>query len=86
MQTGEPFAIDILVCSERPTAAGKLKLDATMPAHRHGMNYRPEIEKVDGNMFRGTGMFFHMPGQWQISVDIASGDQVERFLLMVPAR
>lgn len=83
---GEPFAIDILVCADRQPAAGSLKLDATMPAHRHGMNYKPEIKPVADKFYRGSGMFFHMPGEWQITVDLPSGDKSQRFTLKVPAR
>lgn len=86
VRIGEPFAIDILVCTEQQPVVGNLKLDATMPAHKHGMNYRPEVQKVADKIFRGTGMFFHMPGQWQITIDLLSGDKALRFALKVPAR
>lgn len=86
VKIGEPFSIDILVCTDREPGTDDIRLDAVMPAHKHGMNYRPEIEAVADNVYRGTGMFFHMPGEWQISVDLLSGAKTRRFLLKVPAR
>ncbi|MEO1161077.1 MAG: FixH family protein [Pseudomonadota bacterium] len=83
---GQRFSIDILVCAGGQAAAGEIRLDATMPAHKHGMNYRPEVKPVEGNTYRGSGMFFHMPGKWQISVDLVTGSESRRFVLEVPAR
>lgn len=86
VKIGEPFAIDILVCADQQPDTGGLRLGATMPAHKHGMNYKPEIQVVADNIYRGSGMFFHMPGEWQITIDLLSGDSTQRFLLKVPAR
>ena len=86
IRIGEPFAVDILVCADQQPGSGGIKLDATMPAHKHGMNYKPEIQPVADNIYRGSGMFFHMPGEWQITVDLLSGDKAQRFMLKVPAR
>jgi hypothetical protein len=86
VKISEPFEIDIFVCADRQPEAGNMKLDATMPAHKHGMNYKPEIQQVANNIYRGSGMFFHMPGEWQISVELLSGDKAQRFVLKVPAR
>lgn len=86
VKISEPFEIDIFVCADQQPEAGNMKLDATMPAHKHGMNYKPEIQQVANNIYRGSGMFFHMPGEWQISVELLSGDKAQRFVLKVPAR
>jgi len=86
VKIGEPFTVDILVCADQQPETGSLKLDATMPAHRHGMNYKPEIQPVADNIYRVSGMFFHMPGEWQITVDLLSDDIMQRFFLKVPAR
>ena len=46
-----------------------LDVDATMPAHRHGMNTRPRTTFSD-RAFEVRGMLFHMPGLWQIHFDV----------------
>jgi hypothetical protein len=41
---GRHFGLDIVVCARAGArAAGGLRVDADMPAHRHGMNYRPTV-------------------------------------------
>ena len=86
VKIGELFSIDILVCADPQPGIGNIRLDAKMPAHKHGMNYKPEIKEMADNMYRGSGMFFHMPGEWQISVDLLIDGESRRFLLKVPAR
>jgi hypothetical protein len=41
-----------------------------MPAHRHGMNYRPSVASLAGGRFRAEGLLFHMPGHWEFIVEI----------------
>ncbi len=81
VQTGQLFDVDVMICD---ADTDEIKLDALMPAHKHGMNYRPET-KLESGQFRTSGMFFHMPGQWQISVDLQD-EMKQRFYLDVAAR
>ena len=68
---GRPFALDIAVCApmgvsaDAPLGAAPprlLRLDADMPAHRHGMDYRHGITPLGGGRYRAEGLLFHMPG------------------------
>ena len=66
-----PFALEIALCAQNGTAmAGLPKVDAWMPAHRHGMNYRPAVTSLGPGRFRAEGMLFHMPGRWEVIVEI----------------
>lgn len=65
-----PFALAIAPCGAMPQA---LAVDATMPAHRHGMNYRPAVTKT-GDGFRADGLLFHMPGDWEFVFDVTYAD------------
>lgn len=73
---GAHFALEILVCPKAgavvPTA---IRADATMPEHRHGMNYKPSIAVQDGGRFRSEGWMFHMPGRWEFVFE-AGGERV----------
>jgi hypothetical protein len=64
---GRPFAIEFDVC---PASAGasvdRVRVDASMPAHRHGMNYQPRIAQPAPGRFRAEGLLWHMPGTWQV--------------------
>jgi hypothetical protein len=71
LSVGEHFALDFSICAKegRP-APSAVKVDAWMPAHRHGMNYRAEVSALGGGKFRAVGLMFHMPGLWQLLFDI----------------
>lgn len=64
---GQFFAVEFGVCNRAvPATADLLRIDATMPAHRHGMNFQPKIVAAGPDLFRAEGMMFHMPGKWQL--------------------
>ena len=52
-------------------------VDAEMPHHGHGMNLVPEL--VGGpDAWTARGMLFHMPGRWEVSVDVLFDGRMER--------
>jgi len=55
-----------------------IAVDAQMPEHKHGMNYRPTIVSMGDGRYRVEGMVFHMPGRWEISIDVRAGEESER--------
>jgi hypothetical protein len=64
---GRHFALDVEVCPRAGAAMpAKLALDATMPAHRHGMNYAPTLAATGPGRWRAEGLLFHMPGRWEL--------------------
>ena len=60
------------------------KIDARMPAHNHGMNYRPRVSETPEGLYRVSGMFFHMPGLWRIAVDFRHGERKQRLSIEYP--
>jgi hypothetical protein len=76
---GKHFSLDIAVCprdgAPPPTA---LRVDAVMPEHRHGMNYRPDVAARGAGVYRADGLMFHMPGRWDIFFDLVTGSGTER--------
>jgi len=77
---GQPFRLLARLCpgTGRPGDDARLSVDATMPEHRHGMNYAPRLTRVDGGLV-ADGLLFHMAGRWQLVVEARDGDAVERF-------
>ena len=68
---GRHFAIDIVVCPKgNVPLPAELRVDATMPEHRHGMNYRPSIQSVGPGQYRAEGLLFHMPGRWELVFEL----------------
>ena len=68
VQVGEPFALLVSLC---PANAQLLRVDATMPDHRHDMNYRPSIQALGPGQWRVEGLVWHMAGRWQLQLDTA---------------
>jgi hypothetical protein len=64
---GRHFAITVQLC---PASAVLVRVDATMPEHRHGMNYRPSVKRLGDGRWRVEGLMFHMPGRWQLRLDV----------------
>ena len=54
---------------------GALKVDAEMPAHRHGMNYRTTVQSLGGGRWRADGLMFHMPGRWRFLFELDRAGQ-----------
>jgi hypothetical protein len=69
IEIGRHFAVDTLVCSDG-TAPVLTRIDATMPEHRHGMNYRPTLVSRGGGRYVAEGLMFHMPGRWELTFDV----------------
>jgi cytochrome c peroxidase len=60
------FTIEVGACAKSGPPPETLKVDAQMPEHRHGMNYRPEVKRVARGHWQVEGLMFHMPGKWQL--------------------
>lgn len=67
-----PFALLVTLC---PADARLLRVDATMPEHRHGMNYRPSLQPLAGGVWRVEGLLWHMAGRWELRLDVEAAGQ-----------
>lgn len=77
------FSLELVVldaATRRPIdAAVSIGIDADMPEHRHGMNTRPKVAPGERpGVFQVSGMLFHMPGYWEIYVDLTRHGVTER--------
>lgn len=73
-RVGEHFALEFVVCPV-PDA---VRVDATMPEHRHGMNYRASVTAQGGGSYRAQGLMFHMAGRWELVFELRSKGATER--------
>lgn len=67
---GRGFALHLAVC---PANARLVRVDATMPDHRHGMNYRPSLHALGEGRWRADGLLWHMGGRWELRFDVEAG-------------
>ncbi len=78
IRVSEFFTLEITVCAAPgQPAARTLRVDATMPEHQHGMNYRASVRPRGPGRFVAEGMLLHMPGRWQLTFEINVGAQRE---------
>ena len=76
---GQHFVVEARVCGKGPgPAPGALRVDADMPAHRHGMNYRAKVSPKGDGRYVAEGLLFHMPGEWRLLFDVERGGKTER--------
>jgi hypothetical protein len=74
LKVGQFFAAEVVACrAPGAEAVGEIAIDATMPAHGHGMNYRPAAERAGAGHYRFTGLMLHMPGTWRLTFDLIQG-------------
>jgi hypothetical protein len=76
IEIGRHFSVEAIVCATPASQA--LRVDAHMPEHRHGMNYRPTVSTTGGGRYVADGLMFHMPGRWELVFDVERGGQTER--------
>ena len=75
----EPFDVRFTVTAKSGSVQGiTVQVDARMPAHGHGMNRVPKLTTQPDGSTRAEGMLFHMPGHWELYVDITQGGKTER--------
>jgi len=68
---GQHFDLDFVVCSAAAVRSdAAIQVDADMPAHRHGMNYRATVSSLKPGVYRAQGLMFHMPGRWRVIFDL----------------
>ena len=84
IKAGEHFAIDLAVCPVAKAPMPRtLRVDASMPEHRHGMNYKTSVVAKGPGRYRAEGLLFHMSGRWEIAFDVVTGSATERITSVV---
>ncbi|MEM7309367.1 MAG: FixH family protein [Planctomycetota bacterium] len=78
----EPFELDVEVRSSaahgQAVDGARVYVTGWMPDHQHGMVRQPETTELGGGRYRIEGMLFHMPGHWELRVDVIAGRKPER--------
>ena len=74
-EVGKFFALEVAACAKSGPAPAQLQVDARMPEHRHGMNYRPSVKRLAPGRWRAEGLLFHMTGKWEF-VFVVDGERM----------
>ena len=79
LPVAQHFALEVAACAKPGHPAPQsLKVDAHMPAHRHGMNYAPTIKALAPGRWRADGLMLHMPGRWEVVFEVRAGGITDR--------
>ncbi len=78
---GEHFAVELAVCAKDGAPAPvSVRVDAVMPEHRHGMNYKADVKVMASGRHRAEGLLFHMPGRWEFLFDVQADGKPHRLV------
>ena len=80
-EVGKHFSVEIAACAKNGPPPHELKIDAHMPEHRHGMNYKPTVRSAGPGRWQAEGLMFHMPGKWEF-VFYVEGERMTRELVV----
>lgn len=79
LQVGRFFTAEVVACdTANSEPVREIKVDARMPAHGHGMNYRPVATVTAPGHYKFTGLMLHMPGTWRVTIDVLRGTKRTR--------
>lgn len=71
IEIGKHFALELALCAKEGAAAPEsVRVDAHMPEHRHGMNYKTTVTSISPGKYRAEGLMFHMPGRWEYIFEV----------------
>ena len=79
LKVGQHFSVEFAVCPKPES----VRIDAQMPEHRHGMNYRPTVAAAGEGRYRAEGLMLHMAGKWELVFELRSKDSVERAVQVI---
>ncbi len=74
------FSMEVLVSGPEPDA---VRVDADMPAHKHGMVSKPALTPLGDGRWQVDGMMLHMPGHWEVWVEVDRGEDTRRAVFEV---
>ncbi len=71
---GQHFVVELALCAKAGAAVpDSVRVDAHMPEHRHGMNYKTKVTSNGDGKYRAEGLMFHMPGRWEYIFEVRAG-------------
>ena len=74
LKVGQHFSVEFAVCPSPES----VRIDAQMPEHKHGMNYRPTVTATGEGRYKAEGLMLHMAGKWELVFEVRAKDSVER--------
>lgn len=84
---GAHFVVEFALCAKDGAVMPEnVRVDAHMPEHHHGMNYKTSVTGSGAGNYRAQGLLFHMPGRWEYIFEVRAGGAAERMTTSVVLR
>ncbi|MCY2961166.1 MAG: hypothetical protein NTY35_13480 [Planctomycetota bacterium] len=84
---GKPLSLEVRVTRAGDPSATVpglgLVVDADMPEHLHGTNRVPRIQRRADGSFLVENLYLHMPGWWELFLDVVESPWTERAQMRV---
>ena len=74
------FSMQVWVSGPSPSG---ISVDADMPSHGHGMVSKPILQYLGDGAWHVDGMMLHMPGYWEIYVDVERDGLTDRTIFPI---
>lgn len=78
IEVGQPFALLMNVCTKGGDPAELVRVDATAPEQRQGINAAPTLKDNGDGRYRVEGLLFPVSGSWEVAFDVRSGGEIQR--------
>lgn len=76
------WVLHVTTTAGDPVVGATIEVNGGMPAHDHGLPTRPRVtQELGGGKYRLDGMRFHMTGQWEITLQISTGDESDTVVI-----
>jgi hypothetical protein len=86
-ERGKPLSFTVRVADAADPSRARddvaLVVDADMPEHLHGTNRVPRVERRADGTFQVENLYLHMPGWWEVFLDVVEGPWTERAQMRV---
>ncbi len=83
IEVSQATSITVTLCGDISNVE-RFEIDASMPSHGHGTNYKPEITQLSSSdsaaKYQIDGLVMHMPGMWRWELQVVAPDGVDTLM------
>jgi cytochrome c peroxidase len=73
------WRVAVLDQGGRPVRRAKIGIEGTMPQHSHPLSTLPTVKELSPGIYLVSGLKFHMPGWWVVTISVEAGAKEESF-------
>lgn len=66
---------------ETPVVGAQVEVEPWMPGHGHGSPEEPEVIEEGEGKYLISNIFYNMPGDWELRVDVHADEKTDHFVI-----